>query len=365
MVRMESVRIEISELNKQIKGDVEYPDTIQVAPDFQRGDDENGVWSRDKNKKYIDSLRKNYPTGIITLVKDHSHSKEPWMVLDGGNRCRAIRDFLDNKFDDHEKQFFEDLSERTKARFEARLVCVQRLQIESTDPSSTIATMFSRLNMSSTPLKHGELIKAHGWKGNTQIIELAKAIIGDTWKTKDVSQFNRRKLLLLTKEWAKVFGKLGEQKRCDTLAMMTGFIISATKNKFKLFDKSYSILTKHIDDCVTDTDLDVFYERMSTFLRIMRVYEATLFGQCRKGMPSKKRIAPVWKPICEGTMCRELEATMIRFYQACKEEKNRALFTKYMNRLSEGGDNHTTDKKVDSAIEVIKQWGTAVEAASI
>ena len=93
-----------------------YP--IQRA--LEAGDEETGVWSRSQQQHFIDSLRKNYPTGILVFVKDHftaTSYQNPWKVLDGGNRLRAIRDYIDNKFTDTQGIKYEDLEHQDIAKF--------------------------------------------------------------------------------------------------------------------------------------------------------------------------------------------------------------------------------------------------------
>lgn len=52
-----------------------------------------GIWTTLKKQAYIESLMRQSPTGILAFVKDHGIA---WKVLDGGNRIRAVRDFVND-----------------------------------------------------------------------------------------------------------------------------------------------------------------------------------------------------------------------------------------------------------------------------
>ena len=70
-------------------------DSIVIASEFQRGDEETGIWNVKQQRNLVDSVQQNFPIGNITLVKDHESAmayNEPWMVLDGGTRARSLRD---------------------------------------------------------------------------------------------------------------------------------------------------------------------------------------------------------------------------------------------------------------------------------
>lgn len=179
MVRVHTDTQTVSNIFGRNTDDTTYgiSDRVEIESDFQRGDEETGVWSKNQKQRFIDSLQSKYPTGILTFVKDHKSAtsyNNPWKVLDGGNRLRAIRDFKYNKFSDIKGKYFSDLTPHENAEFNTIIIPCQWLTIERTDPPDTIAEMFCRLNTSAKPLSHGELFKAHGWKQNVWEIEIAK-----------------------------------------------------------------------------------------------------------------------------------------------------------------------------------------------
>lgn len=360
MVKKKIDTIDIEDLYDRIVNlsNVEPGTGIEVCPDFQRGNEEQGVWSEKKQGEYIDSLQNNFPTGSLTFVKDYSNARsyaETWMTLDGGNRSRSIRDFMDNKIKNGKGLFFKDLDVRQQERFKAQKLACEFLTIERPpsrcgkrrgDPSDTIAIMFTRLNQTGVKLQPGELIKAHGWKGDVQIIEIAKFIIGeDSWKT----EYSSAKLLDIRKQWEDALGKLGETKRCNNIALMCAFIVSATKENFKQFDTKYDVLKRYFGETLTENDLDNFCEKISCFLEIIKGSRQS------RGMPAKTKIAPIWFAICEGRMTDELYNMMIDFCRCTLS--NKALRDEYESILGGNGDYHTTFVKMEKAIRFIQEWG--------
>ena len=354
MVKKKIDTIDIEDLYDRIvnPSNVEPGASIVVCAAFQRGTEEDGVWSKKNYSKYIDSLQNNFPTGSLTFVKEYSNARsyaEPWKILDGGNRSRSIRDFIGNTIKNGKGLFFKDLKVRDQEKFKAQKLACEFLTIERNDPPDTIAIMFTRLNQTGVKLQPGELIKAHGWKGNVQIIEIAKFIIGDdAWKTEDSSA----KLLDIRKQWEDALGKLGETKRCNNIAMMCAYIISATTENFKLFDTKYDVLKRHFGETLTENDLDNFCEKISCFLEIIK---ETYNSKKNKGMPVKTKIAPIWFAICEGRMTDELYNTMIDFFHCTLS--NKALCDEYESILGGKGDNHATFVKMEKAIRFIQEWG--------
>ena len=101
--------------------DLPTGELIQICGEFQRGDEDTGVWPTPMKRAYIDSLLKGYPTGVTMIVKPPgaSHTTK-WMILDGANRARALRDFMNDKFTtagetkEDKKKFWEYLRKNLK-----------------------------------------------------------------------------------------------------------------------------------------------------------------------------------------------------------------------------------------------------------
>lgn len=336
-------------------------DRVEIESDFQRGDEETGVWSKAQKQNFIDSLQSKYPTGILTFVKDHRSAtsyNNPWKVLDGGNRLRAIRDYKNDCFTDENDKLFSDLSPQESANFNTIIVPCQWLTIERTDSPDTIAQMFCRLNTSAKPLSHGELFKAHGWKKNVWDIEIAKKIIASKWSRNDhIDKNNHMHVQELNEKWSRVFNsKLNETARCDTLAMMIGYIVSAKNSMFIHFDKRYNknkdALCEPDTEPSSDTILSI-YEKINSFLDLVDIiFKTQWFGKAKCGMPAQTKIALIWKRICDGTMDDSFKNKLILFYTS--KMRDEEIKNQYFNKMNEGSNGETTIKKIDNVLNFIE-----------
>lgn len=359
MVRVDTNTQTISNIYTRYKNHETFgrEQSIVISSDFQRGDEETGVWSLKSKQNYIDSLMKQFPTGIFTLVKDHERGSEPWKVLDGGNRMRAVRDYMDDVFQNVNGDKYSALSPQDTANFNTIMIPCQWLTIEHNDPSNTIAEMFCRLNTSAKPLSQGELIKAHGWKKNCWEIEISKHLVGDTWKTNIIND----EVMNIRQKWCAIFGLLQETKRCDTLAVMLAYIVSAKMNSFDMFDKRYrkheKFLTETTEPSTDETER--IYEKLNLFLDIISKIgpKNKLIGRITKGIPSQAKIAPIWKPICERTLStdNDFQEKIIRFYTV-HANNNPEVMTQYTRILTQGGDNKTTFSKINQVHEYIRSF---------
>lgn len=326
---------------------------IEINSDFQRGDEETGVWNTEYKQKFIDSLQNSFPTGIITVVKDYKCAtayQDPWKVLDGGNRMRSIRDYIDDKFVDLNGKKYSQLTPDDRAAFKHILIPYQEITIERNDPDDTIADMFTRLNTQLNPLKNGELFKAHGHRGDIIEIEMAKKLVGDNW----TSTFEDDDVLNIREIWTNTFGSMGETNRCDSLAMMIGYILSAKNSNFNLFDKRYKTLNRYLSragEQLTQNDYDCIYNKLRVFLDTLNsINDLSIFGRLKKGLPPQTKIAPLWKKICEGSFTDEDQYKFIEFYNSL--DNDIALRNKYIE-LGKGTNGETGNRKIQSIVDFI------------
>jgi len=84
-------------------------------------------------------------------------------------------------------------------------------------------------------------------------------------------------------------------------------------------------------------------QRFIDFVREVE-YTPSIFGRLICGMPSKLKIAPIWKPICEGTLTASLRANMISFYKTHALDVE--VLAEYNRLLTKNGDNHTSASKI-------------------
>tara|TARA_B100000902_G_C27261747_1_gene891207 strand:+ start:159 stop:1265 length:1107 start_codon:yes stop_codon:yes gene_type:complete len=335
---------------------------ISIASDFQRGDEETGVWCLDFQQTFIDSAQRGYPIGIITLVKDHVGAtayQDPWKVLDGGNRMRSIRDYTDDKFTDLNGKKYSQLTDQERANFNTILIPVQELTIERKDPASTISNMFIRLNTKTNVLQQGELLKAHGHRQDVWQIEMAKKFVGDCWTSTISDNVDKTygqqtvNISILRNLWTNAFGILSETKRSDNLAMMTGFIISACTNNFVLFDKRYAKLEKYLSppgDKPTSDNYNDIYSKLYLLLNIMNSIHDKSIIRPKKGMPPQTKIAPIWKIICEDKLTDEARIKIINFYNSLNDNIDRK--NAFLN-LGKGTNGETGPAKTQLILNFI------------
>tara|TARA_B110000008_G_scaffold153628_1_gene154745 strand:- start:164 stop:1273 length:1110 start_codon:yes stop_codon:yes gene_type:complete len=337
-------------------------DSIVIESPFQRGDEATGIWCEAKQCKLVDSVQQHFPIGNITLVKNHDSAmsyNEPWQVLDGGNRARSLRDYTVGTITDNNGRKYLELDAREQARFDNIHIQITWITIERNDPPTIISDMFNRLNTTSSQLSHGELVKARGWKGNIPEIEMAKKLIGCGWMTDCSCQ----SVAGLRKKWVVAFGELGETKRCDNLAMICGFIISAKEGNFAYFEKKYSVISPMFTNplcptekhAMTQKKQDNVVKKLTTFVDLMKEIPLTFIGKCTKGIPAKFKVAPFWKRICEDKMTPQYQTKMILFYKKILIDAD--LRNRYISLShADGNKFEVSTSKLDNVLEMIDEW---------
>lgn len=332
---------------KDLMGDLQEGN-ISITSDFQRGDEETGVWNEKMNIAFIDSLMKGYGIGLITLVRDHG--EYVWKVLDGGNRLRAIRDFIIGKFK-WENQKYSELVEVGKIDY-MTLPC-QKLTIEPSEPPDTIAEMFTRLNTSSKNLSAGELCKAYGYRGNILEIEVAKKIVGDKWTNSRVTD---ARIDAIRERWTSIIGEITEGTRCESLKTIIGYIMSAILGKLKVFSP-IDAYKKWKDDFTTIDDtanekIDKIVEKFNSFLdSIESMSEPSkdfIFKKKKNGLPCKVYISHIWyNALCENIPQEEL----VDFYNYMSQQSK--IQKKFISIMT-AKDNHPTTGKMNELLELIE-----------
>lgn len=319
---------------------------ISITSDFQRGDEETGVWNETMEIAFIDSLMKGYGTGLITLVREHGTTN--WKVLDGGNRLRAIRNFINEKFMWDEQKY----SDLVGSIDHMTLPC-QKLTIEPSDPPDTIAEMFTRLNTSSKNLSAGELCKAHGYRGNILEIEVAKKIVGDKWTNSSVTD---PRIDAIRERWVSIIGEITESKRCESLKTMIGYIMSAILGKLKVFSP-IDAYKKWKDDFTTIDDtanekIDKIVEKFNSFLdNIESMSEPSkdfIFKKKKNGLPCKVYISHIWY----NTLCENIpQEVLVEFYNYMSQQSK--IQKKFISIMT-AKDNHPTTGKMNELLELIE-----------
>lgn len=361
--------------------------SIRLSTIFNRGDEQNGVWSERMKSDYIDSILKGYPFGQISLVREEfnaeqKYSSAPCLILDGANKSRALRDFIEGLFAvritvDGEEQncLYENMPAEIKAQFHQTRISVSTTTILPTDPEDAIAIMFTRLNTKQVPLSQGELIKAYSWRKNHVIPELAKNIIGGpVWNAHIASGLSDgepypmpqaiaphvERIQLLRANWAvSSMNELGDTARLDNLALVCGMIVAAHTHNINFYDKRFSRLEHYLSAEVTAEEVGDILTALEKFVEVMtEIYHETVFGRVKCGMPSKKFAAYVFDPIVSdgiNEQQRNHEILRMRYYFAALRINVEELMA-FKIVCASGGDNHNTASKFAQVREKINQF---------
>lgn len=350
MVQSETTSERIQQLIKRTdKSTSNKSNEVVICASFQRGDD-TGVWKGDMKINYIESLMKGYPTGLITLVKDHkdNSSNEPWFILDGANRVRTLKEFMDNKFTINiktETVLYKDLIPEVRAEFNSTLISTQRITIEPTDEDCTISNMFTGLNTSSMNLTDGELLKAHGWKNDCCDIQLAKVICNRAGAKYTPNEFEKS----IKEKWEDTFGKTKSNKRYKDLHRIQTFIVSAKKGVWTFLDakKQYKLLKEQInprDKPFTQEEkenISVTFTVLKDIIHGIGQQNENIIQLDNYNIPKLKTIFPIWACICENKqMSYNTRKQIIQYYKTCPERD-------FYEIMGGTHDNHLTQAKLN------------------
>ncbi len=364
--------------------------SIRLSTTFNRGNEQDGVWSQQMKSDYIDSILNGFPCGQICLVRDYGNAlnnyNSPSLILDGANKSRALRDFVAGLFsirlniDGEEGLYlFENLPEMNKARFLHSQLSISMTQIKRDDPPSAISTMFTRLNTKQVKLSQGELIKAFSWRKNHIIPELAKNIIaGPVWSMHIASGATEgeaypmpaalvphtERIQQLRANWAASgMGELGETNRLDNIALLCGMIVAASQHNIGYYDKRFSRLETYLADDLSEEDVDMVLSALEKFVEVMtEIYHDSVFGRVSRGMPSKKFAAYVFDPIINGDgneQQRVVEILRMQYYFAALRVDTNALI-RFKTICASGGDNHNTVSKFARVRDEIASYVTNI-----
>ncbi len=156
-------QIPMMDIIMDVNAGVINPDPIGQRPNISSG------WA--KAQGIIESLITGFPVGSIA-VRDITNDAPnqcvypgvKWLVIDGGHRIRAIRDFQRGEFTTFDNRNYRQLTDKEKANFDKGLtftVCI------CTDQEAT--TFFRRLN-TVTPVNRIEMIMANDVSNVARVI---------------------------------------------------------------------------------------------------------------------------------------------------------------------------------------------------
>ena len=81
------------------------------------------------------------------------------------------------------------------------------------------------------------------------------------------------------------------------------------------------------------------------------ITEKSILGKSQKGVPSKSKIAPLWKGICENG---DVDLRFVVFYNRLSIDAT--LRTEFKQISEAGGNSETSNSKIDNIIEFIKNY---------
>lgn len=325
---------------------------IEISSTFQRGDEETGVWNKKDKFKFLDSMLKSFPVGLITLVIVYIKNVMRTFVLDGGNRMRTLRDILEDELKPDDGVVFSNWDADKKARFKTLSMPVEVVTLEEHEPKHLICDMFSALNTSSKKLTQGELIKALGFLNNYPRIELAKKLSG--WFDDDTLD---KHITLIRKNWSDIFGgKCKRHKRSEHLkfwlAMINSSMEPAKDERMKRYRTEFEHEHTYHEREFSPEEYQRFVTHITTFLTVMaKVSDKSTF-KIKLTIPSITDIALIWGFCIEDSNVTLTSETIIKFYQKCKT--NEQLREKVKSIWREG-DHKTSMKKIGKVQDFIKK----------
>ena len=126
------------------------------VPDYQR----ELIWKVDKQSKFIESLLMGLPIPFLFFWQDKDGRME---IVDGSQRIRSIRDFVDDKFKLRDLEvipavnsfFFSDLPKSRQLKFLETPIRV--IILDNTTDAITRTEMFARINTGGTTANDAEI----------------------------------------------------------------------------------------------------------------------------------------------------------------------------------------------------------------
>ena len=177
----------VDALYKRLTSDKDAVEGDIYIPDFQRG----YIWSKKQADGFIESLLLGLPVPGIFLSTDRSTNRR--LVIDGGQRLRTIKAFMNGEFkgreyklgvgvhEDFQAKRYADLTPIDRRRFDDAIIHATIVRQEQPrDGDRSLFYLFERLNTRGTPATAHE-VRRSLWLGplNDLIEELAR---NDHWR---------------------------------------------------------------------------------------------------------------------------------------------------------------------------------------
>lgn len=280
-----NTQIPMMEVIMDVNAGVINPDPIGQRPPVSSG------WS--KAQGIVDSIINGFSIGTITVRDIENDSPNQlvypgvkWLVIDGGNRIRAIRDFQRGEFTTIDDRNYRQLTAEEKANFDMALnfcvyICTDR---EATE-------IFRRLN-TVTPVNKIEMIMANDVSNVARVIRcMVKSYkeyqYNDTHPIFQISTRNNGKIKAKywntdvnpRRRWDEYVGiailkTLGGGNVCASLDVLD----DAVENDIEVSDKSLKTINRFFDDALEITRAMGSTKKMNgdTFAAFQAVWFALL-----------------------------------------------------------------------------------------
>ena len=122
-----------------------------ILPPFQRG----SVWNQDQQIKFMESVWLQLPIGSYMVNMRWDMGEFDNWLLDGQQRMRALKSYLNNEFSVF-GYFFSEITEIDKRRF--RNLPFPRIEVDCND-LDRLKEIYNRFNFGGTPHKPEEMAK--------------------------------------------------------------------------------------------------------------------------------------------------------------------------------------------------------------
>ena len=178
----------VDALYKRLSTSEENAEGDIYIPDFQRG----YVWTKRQADRFIESLLLGLPVPGIFLSTDRRTSRR--FVIDGGQRLRTIKAFMDGKFrdsdytlgkgvhEDFEGKRYTDLTPSDRRRFDDAIIHATIVRQDLPERGDrSLFYLFERLNTGGTPAAAHE-VRRSLWGGSLNVM-ITKLADNRNWRT--------------------------------------------------------------------------------------------------------------------------------------------------------------------------------------
>ena len=244
------------------EGDSQNSRKWNPDPEFQR----DTVWTPKQKKALIDSVKRGYPFGTITVVNFQGE----WLIIDGKQRSTTIVSFMNDGFKDDEGQFYSEWNADDKERARQTNIFVHEVELSASEGLCDIVELFRRINTQSKKLTTGELLKS--CSAEDTISFMLKVFYNDVeedeWAERIRGVRTRWQEYFCTGDYN--IGTKPPKTRAD-LTFFSALTISLITGENKTITSSFPLMLENgLKREVTDEMKNKFFQKMEIFLNIVQ-----------------------------------------------------------------------------------------------